>query len=452
MSGEVLGRVSAALWGEPFIAALGVCGLYLTHCGGYIQFLRPRMVIKDVFGELFSQKEGKTGGVTPFEALCTALAGTVGTGNVTGVAVALTLGGPGAVFWMWVSALIGMGTKYAEILLSVKFRERGADGAWVGGPMVAIKNGLGERFYPLAVLFAVSGALAAFGTGNMVQVGSIVGAVTGGTAAVWPEVGNYVHFPAIIGFVTAVLVMLSAAGGGQSRGRVLAFIVPVMAAGYIVGAGAVIAANLRFVPGALAAIFEGALSRRAFLSGAAGRALTWGFRRGMLSHEAGLGSSPIAHASANAKSPASEGLFGIFEVAADTLVISTVTALMLLTSGAAAGDTTGAGAVMAALSGVLGARGAAVFLAAAITLFAVSSILSWSIYGEKCAAFLLGEKCVTAYRAVFVCAVFASSVVDFTAVIDAADILNALMTAPNLVSLLLLAPVVKRETRALNTP
>ncbi len=449
---EINGRIADIVWGAPMLALLIIGGFYLTKSSSFIQIRRFGSAMKKTLGGIFKKGSEKNNAVTPFEAVCTALAGTIGTGNIAGVVIALCLGGPGAIFWMWVSAFIGMGIKYAEILLAVKYRERDPEGGYRGGPMYFIKNGLGSRFKWLAALFCIFGAVASFGIGNMMQMGSIMTALGGAIGAITE--GEPVHrwmFP-VVGLAMAAACAISIVGGAKRRGRMASFIVPFMAIFYIVGALAVICAHADRLLPVLGEIFSSAFTGTALLSGTAGetvrRAMSWGMKRGMFSNEAGLGSSPIAHASADTKSPVEQGFMGVFEVFFDTVVICTLTALMVLVSGVGLPYRSVGGAEYCAqaLSTVFGDRLSSVFMAAAMALFAFSSIVGWSLYGERCVEYLAGKGAVDCYRAVFVAVIFLSSFMSFGFIIQISDIMNALMILPNMTGVLLLSPVVKRET------
>lgn len=385
--------INSVLWGFLLPAFLAFSGVLLSFRAGFPQLSPPREWVRALGSS--------------FEAVCTSLAGTVGTGNIVGVAVAITLGGPGALFWMWVSALVGMGTKYAEVYLAAKHR---------GGPMVYITRELGEGFAPLAASFAAAGALAAFGIGNMVQVGSIAAAISDAASALAFSAPH----PAILGLGLAALFLASAKG----RGRALSFIVPVMAVLYLAGAGWVVICNIGAVPGAVASVFRGALRPEAVL---------WGFRRGMLSNEAGLGSSPIAHAETK-NPPRPEGLLGVFEVSFDTLLVSSATGLMLLVSGTAEA---GPAWPRAALEAAFGPEAASVFLTLSLSLFAWSSVLSWSGYGEKCAGYLIGGA-TAAYRIVFALVMVPAAFLPYRSVLEVSDALTAAMAITNVSALLLI--------------
>ncbi len=434
-----LESVSALLWGPASLAAFAGAGLYLTYMSGGVQLRRAGAWLGGTLQRF--ARGGAAGGMSPLQALSTALGGTVGTGNIAGVTLALSLGGPGVLFWMWVSALLGMATKYAEVLLSLRFRERNGLGERVGGPMYYIKNGLGKRWRPLAYLFAAAGALAAFGMGSAVQAGEIRSALSTLADTLAVPVGS--GFALAVGLATALLAAAVLLGGVERLGSVAALLVPGMSALYIAVCLAVLFVCRENLLPALGAVFSDALSPRAGLAACAG----WGFRRGVFSNEAGLGSSPIAHAASTESDCARQGLAGIFEVFADTIVICTLTGLTLLVSGVMGGGEPTTARNTAAFSLVLGERGAAAFVALSITLFAFSSLLSWGMYGSRCFAFLSGGRFGRAYRAAFCAAALMGALSEPGAVWLASDVLNALMAAPNLAALILLSGTVRSETR-----
>ena len=443
-------KISDIVWGAPMLAVLFVGGLYLAKTSGFIQIKKFGCALKSSIGGIFKKREIK-GGVTPFEAVCTALAGTIGTGNIAGVVIAICMGGPGAILWMWLSAFVGMGIKYAEILLAVKYRERDSDGCWAGGPMYFIKNGLGSRWKWLAKLFCVFGIAASFGIGNMMQMGSIMTAVGETADVLLLEKYRWWLNPAV-GLAMAVICGAAILGGVKGRGRLSSYIVPFMALLYILGALAVIVLNVERLLPAVCSIFEGAFCGKAAVGGVAGegirRAMSWGIKRGMFSNEAGMGSSPIAHASADTASPVEQGFMGIFEVFVDTIVICTLTGLMVLTSGISLpyGTAGGAEYCSKALSTVFGSGFSSVFMTCAMVLFAFSSIVGWSLYGERCVEYLTGKSGLAVYRMLFTAVIFMSSMMDFQLMIQVSDIMNALMILPNMTAVLALSPVVKRET------
>ena len=414
------------LWGAPTAAVIALAACFVS---GKLRFVQVRGFRAALRGCLSgSGKRGGGHGTSPLEAVCTALAGTVGTGNIVGVAVALSMGGPGAVFWMWVSAFLGMGLKYAEIWLAVRYREKRGE-EYAGGPMYAIKNGLGRGFLPLAYAFALFGTLASFGTGNMLQVSSVMTLAARGPV------------PApLLGAGLAALVLLTCRGGARGRGRTASFLTPLMAAVYALACLGVIGANIRRLPAAVLSIFQGAFGRGSLLGGTAGAALSWGFRRGLFSNEAGLGSSPIAHASAVTESPDRQALYGIFEVFADTVILCTLTALTILTAGVPIplGAPAGAALVSAALSSVYGGAVSGAFLSVSLTLFAFSSIVSWSLYGERCVEFLAGPSLCPVYRVSFAAATFLASMVSFPAVLAFSDTSAFFMMASNLAAVCIL--------------
>ncbi|MEG0035937.1 MAG: amino acid carrier protein, partial [Oscillospiraceae bacterium] len=384
---NVNNAVNDVVWGIPMMLLIVGTGLYFSIRLGFLQFRKFGYTMKNTIGKIFHKTESEKGAVTPFQAMTTALAATVGTGNIAGVAGAIALGGPGAVFWMWVSALFGMATKFSEVVLAVKFRERNEKGDWVGGPMYYIKNGLGKNWKWLAVLFSIFGAIAAFGIGNMTQVNTIAGSVvtlvdqfTNGTATA-PEMTIRI----IVGVVIALFTALVIIGGVKRIGSVTEKLVPLMSLIYIVGALMVVITNIGSIGEVMKSIFVGAFNPSAVLGGAVGigimQAMKRGVGRGVFSNEAGLGSAPIAHAATSETDPVKQGLFGIFEVFADTIVICTLTALTVLMSGTAItyGEEAGAELTIAAFTGTFGGKAASVIITVGITLFATSTIFSWGL-------------------------------------------------------------------------
>ena len=392
--------------------------------------------------------------VSSFQAFAVSLASRVGTGNLAGVATAIAVGGPGAVFWMWISALFGMVTKFSEVTLAVKYRERNEKGDWCGGPMYYIKNGLGPKWKWLGTVFAVLGAIAAFGIGNIAQVNSIADSVKSVAIAFNEDAANKEMLICLItGICVAIFVALVLLGGVKRIGQVTEKLVPGMAVIYIVCALIVVFANLSAVPGVFASIFKGAFNPAAVTGGAAGMsiklAMTKGVGRGVFSNEAGLGSAPIAHAATSEKNPVKQGLYGIFEVFMDTIVICTLTALVVLCSGAAAGsygneDLAGVPTAVAGFATVFGDKAGSLILAVGLLLFATSTILGWALYGTRCAEFLFGSKIIRPYQIVFCLVVVAGAVADLKLVWDISDTLNGLMSIPNLIALLLLSGTVAK--------
>ena len=462
---EIVIYLKDIVWGPWMLMLLLGTGIYLSIRVGFLQFRKFGYAMKNTLGKIFRKSEAGAGEVTPFQAVSTALAATVGTGNIAGVTGAIAVGGPGAVFWMWISALFGMVTKYAEVVLAVRYRERNDRGDWVGGPMYYIRKGLGKSWNWLACVFCVLGALAAFGIGNMTQVNTIASSINnaidafgGNTGALtFTMFGQVVPVSSIvIGMIVAGIVMLVLFGGIKRIGAVAEKLVPVMAAIYILASLAVVLANLGSVGKIFAMIFKGAFSAEAALGGAFGitimTTIQKGVGRGVFSNEAGLGSAPMAHAATSERDPVKQGMYGIFEVFMDTIVICTLTALTVLCGvekGIAIewGQSAGTELVSAAFGTVFGTRLAALLVAVGITLFALSTILSWSLYGTRCFEFLLGGRGVKLYQCIFVIVVVIGATLTLDLVWNIAETLNGLMAIPNLVALLGLSGVVVKLTK-----
>ena len=461
----IVGKLNSFAWGPWMLLLLVGTGVYLTVRMGFLQFRKFGYAMRNTLGKVFRKTEAGEGEITPFQAVSTALAATVGTGNIAGVTGAIAVGGPGAVFWMWVSAIFGMVTKYAEVVLSVRYRERNAQGDWVGGPMYYIRNGLGRGFGWLASLFCILSALAAFGIGNMTQVNTIatsintaIDAFGGDTAAHTVALfGQTVPISSIvIGVIVSAIVTLVLFGGIKRIGAVAETLVPVMAAVYILSSLVVVGSNIGSLGKIFAMIFQGAFSAEAALGGAFGitimTTIQKGVGRGVFSNEAGLGSAPIAHAATSERNPVMQGMYGIFEVFMDTIVICSLTAFTVLCgveSGVAIewGQSAGTELVAAAFGTVFGGKAGAMIVAVGITLFALSTILSWSLYGTRCFEFLTGGRGVKAYQIIFVIVVIIGATLELELVWDIADTLNGFMAVPNLVALLGLSGVVIRLTR-----
>ena len=449
--------VNGLVWGPPGLALLLGAGLYLTVRSGLFPLRHAGLWLRCTLGTLFARQaparpERGRAGLSPFQSVCTALAASLGTGNIVGVATAILNGGPGAVFWMWVMALLGMMTGYTETVLGVCYRQPGAHGGWVGGPMYYLRDGLGARpgcraaGRALAACFAAACVLASFGIGNMSQANAIAENLRAAFGVP----------PWLTGLALAAVCGAAILGGLQRVAAVTEKLVPLMAAGYIAGAAVVLLSLHRQLPAAVASIFQGALGLRAAAGGTAGyavrQAVGWGLRRGAFSNEAGLGSAVMAHASADTREPVQQGMWGIFAVFLDTIVVCTLTALVLLTSGVTqpggAAVQAGAGALVGQAFGrVFGAAGPA-FLAAAVLLFACSTILGWSHYGTVAFAYLFGERAAAAYRGVFAAAVFCGAVLPLELVWALSDTFNGLMMVPNLVGVLALSGGVMRHTQA----
>ncbi|WP_329886119.1 sodium:alanine symporter family protein [Pseudoramibacter faecis] len=452
-----LGAANAAVWGIPMLVLLVGTGIFLSVRLGFLQFRHFGHVLRETVGKLFSGEGGGDGALTPIQAMTTALAGTVGTGNIAGVAGAISLGGPGAIFWMWVAALFGMCTKFSEIVLAVHFRERNSLGDWIGGPMYYIKNGLGKRWRWLGALFAFFAAIAAIGTGNLTQINTIATSIGAIFAAYHPAMtaGQLQIVYLAVGIVGAILTVMVLFGGMQRIGIVTEKLVPVMALVYIVATLAVVIGHASALGSVFALIFESAFSPRAVGGGLAGVAIVQvvkaGFGRGIFSNEAGLGTAPIAHAAANVSHPVRQGLFGVFEVFADTIVICTLTALTILISGCAPafyGKTAGADLTISAFATTFGNKAAAIIIAVCITMFAFSTLLSWSLYGARATEFLFGTKSIKVYQALYILFVIVGANVQLAVVWQIADTMNALMAIPNLIAVLALSPTVVQLAKA----
>ena len=462
---QIISAIDDFAWGPIMLILLVGTGVYLSARMRFIQFTRIPYWWKNTAGKLFHKHEAGDGEVTPLQALTTALAATVGTGNIAGVTGAIFIGGPGAVFWMWIAALAGMMTKYSEVVLAVRYRERNAKGDWVGGPMYYIKNGLGKNWAWLGGVFCVLAALAAFGIGNATQVQSIADAInnavdsfTPNAAGTFAFLGSQVRVTTfIVGVIVAVIVALVLFGGIKRIGQVTEKLVPFMAVVYIAAALVVILVNISHIGQVFALIFKGAFSPDAAIGGAFGitvlTSMKKGVGRGCFSNEAGLGSAPIAHAATSETDPVRQGLYGIFEVFMDTIVICTLTSLTVLSVYCAGGiDITwgsgGSGAnVAAAMSTVFGGKLGAVIIAVCLSLFALSTILSWSLYGTRCFEYLFGMKATRVYQGVFVVFVLIGATMSLADAWNLADALNGFMAIPNLIALLALSGVTVKLTK-----
>ncbi len=446
---EVNNSVNAFIWGVPSMVCIIGVGLLLTIRTKGLQFRKFGYVLKHTFGTIFDKKEAEEGALTPFQSVCTALAGTVGTGNIAGVAGAIALGGPGAVFWMWCSALLGMCTKFAEVTLAVHFRERNDKGDWVGGPMYYIKNGLGKKWQFLAVLYSILGILTVFGTGNATQVNTIVASIDSAlfNFNVFNE-DNVGNVNLGIGILIAVLVLLILLGGIKRIGNVTSKLVPFMAVFYIVMGLILVAVNYERVPEVFKSIFEGAFNPRSVTGGVVGSlfiSMRRGVSRGIFSNEAGLGTGSIAHASSDVAHPIQQGMWGIFEVFADTIVICTLTALAILCSGININYGKAAGAELT-ISGFTTTFGGwiSILLAVALCCFAFSTILGWGLYGSRCIEYLFGSKVVKPFIIVYALVAIIGATMDLGLLWSLADTFNGLMIIPNLIAVFLLSGTVIR--------
>ncbi len=432
---ELTGRIAGYVWGIPSIILLVGTGLYLTFRLGFIQFRGFKHSFQLITGRF--DRKSDPGEVTHFQALSAALSATIGTGNIAGVATAIAFGGPGAVFWMWVTALVGMATKYTSCALALKFRTIHPDGEVSGGPMYTLRNGLGMP--GLGTAFAVFTLIASFGIGNMVQANSVVD----GIRFIVPRAAE---FKLIIGVIIAIMVGLVIIGGIKRIAKVTSRIVPFMAVAYCGSALLILAINIDKIPGAFATIINHALNPWAVGGGAIGVALHYGVARGVFSNESGLGSAPMAHAAARTKEPVREGLVAMIGPFVDTIIICTMTALVIIVIGAW-GDAKPEGLNGAALSAyafneAIGNAGAWV-VGFGLAFFAYSTIIAWSYYGDRSAEYLFGERAVLPYRIVYTVLVVVGAYVPLKLVWNFADIANIFMAVPNLISLVLLVKMVK---------
>ena len=433
---SILDTLSGFIWG-PFtlVLLLGV-GIYLSVG----LKLMPWRQISHAFKYLIrGRKSEGEGEIPPFQALMTAMSATVGTGNIAGVATAIFIGGPGAIFWMWITALFGMATKYAEAVLAVKYRETDDLGCFVGGPMYYIKNGLGKKWYWLGFLFALFGTIAAFGIGNMVQSNSVADALH----------SNFGVDTSMTGIVIATLAALVILGGIKRIGTVASKLVPIMAIFYIIGSLIIIFANITEVPAALTIIIDSAFNGHAAVGGFTGAtimmAIQFGIARGIFSNEAGLGSAPIAHAAAQTNNPVRQGLIGMLGTFIDTIMICTMTALVIIISGAwTSGET---GASLSSLAYASSIPLGEYIITFSLVIFAFTTILGWSYYGERCAEFIFGTKIILPYRFLWIAAVFIGASQKVNLIWILADVMNGFMAIPNLIALALLSPIVFKITK-----
>ncbi len=450
--------INGVVWGWPMLILLVGVGIVLTIMTKGFQFRKFGYAMKNTLGKIFKKQEAGEGEITPFQAMSTALAGTVGTGNIAGITTAITLGGAGSIFWLWITALIGMATKYAEVTLAVKYRERNEYGDWVGGPMYYIKNGLGKNWKWLGVIFCIFGALASFGIGNATQVGNITSSIGNVVTAFDPNFSDASKgtLNLVLGIVLAVLVGIVILGGVKRLGSVTEKLVPFMAVVYIVACIVVLVYHAGTLGEVFHDIFVGAFSPEGVTGGAVGSAMMvvmWGVKRGVFSNEAGLGSAPIAHATTSETDPVKQGLYGVFEVFMDTIVICTLTGLALLCAAKGAGldlnfghqgDT---GLNAAALGTVFGDKAGTLIIAIGLSLFAFSTVLGWSLYGSRCLEFILGPKAIKPYQIIFILFVVVGATMSLDLAWAIADTLNGLMAIPNLIAILLLSPVIVRLTK-----
>ncbi|MCI8913428.1 MAG: sodium:alanine symporter family protein [Lawsonibacter sp.] len=443
--------VSDFVWGPIMLALLVGAGVFLTFRTGWLQVRQFGFIMKNTIGSLFRRKSSKDHGsnLSPFQAVTTALAGTVGTGNIAGVTGAIFVGGPGSVFWMWVSAFFGMCTKYSEIALAMKFRDTDASGIHKGGPMYYIENGLGKSWKWLAAVFAVLGGLASFGIGNIAQSSEISGAMS----------GLFGLDPLVTGVALTALVAVVVLGGVKRIGQVTSLLVPFMSVFYVAAGVVVILMRITDLPGVLGSIFTSAFSLEAVGGGVFGYAIMVamknGFARGVFSNEAGLGSAPIAHAASSTEEPAEQAIWGVFEVFFDTIIICSITAFTVLLSGfelgadALAAYASKGAAAVAAFNAILPGTLGGTIIQLSLIFFALSTILSWSYYGERCWGYLCKDNKVVAsiYKVVFVLFCIVGATGSGQLMWDISDTLNGAMAIPNLIALILLSGAVANITR-----
>ena len=462
---DIINYLNGIAWGPWMLILLVGTGVYMTWKLGFLQFVKFGYAMKHTLGKIFRKQSAGSGEVTPFQAVSTALAATVGTGNIAGVTGAIAVGGPGAVFWMWISALFGMATKYSEVVLAVQYRERNPKGDYVGGPMYYIKNGMGKKWAWLAMVFSFLAAIAAIGTGNMTQINTIVtsfnttiDAFGGNTAASAVEImGQTITMSSLaVGLFVAVIVAMVLFGGLKRIGAVTERLVPGMAVIYVACSLIIVMVNRQYVGEIFGMIFKGAFNPQAALGGAVGMtimtAIQKGVGRGVFSNEAGLGSAPMAHAATSEKDPVKQGMYGIFEVFMDTIIICTLTALTLLCGvksgvGIEWGQNAGAELIIASFGTVFGSKIGSLIVTVAITLFALSTILSWALYGSRSFEFLFGHRSGVIYQVIYVAAVIIGAVLKLDIVWTIADTFNGFMAVPNLIALLGLSGVVAKLTK-----
>ena len=436
---EINGIINGFVWGPPMLILLVGTGIYLSLRTNFFSITKLGYIMKNTLLKIFDKSSGGEGEISAFQAVSTALAATVGTGNIAGVATAIALGGPGAIFWMWVAAIFGMTTKYAEVVLAINYREKTEDGRFVGGPMYYITNGLNLKW--LAYIFAFFGAVAAFGIGNMVQSNSIAESlfVTFGMSKL------------LTGIILAIAAAVVIVGGIKKIGAVTEKLVPFMAAFYILGGLLIIIINAARIPEAFGLIFSTAFTGTAAIGGFAGStlkiAMTRGVARGVFTNEAGLGSAPIAHAAATTDHPVRQGLWGVFEVFVDTIVICSITALAILTTGVWRDGATGAALTTQAFSHGLPGTCGGIIVSIGILLFAFSTILGWEYYGERCAEYLFGPKVNNIYRILWIPFIVLGAIGGLEQIWDLADTMNGLMAIPNLVGVVGLSGVVIKLTK-----
>ncbi|PMH46684.1 sodium:alanine symporter [Vibrio sp. 10N.286.49.B3] len=436
---QLVGTINGIVWGVPMLVLILGVGIFLSVG---LKFM-PLFNIFNAFRLLWSGREKSKGDgeIPPFQALMTAMSATVGTGNIAGVATAVFIGGPGAIFWMWITAIFGLATKYAEAVLAVKYREKDSQGRYLGGPMYYIKNGMGEKWAWLGSLFAMFGMFACFGIGNGVQANSIAQVLE----------SNFSYSPLVVGIIVMLLSGAVIIGGLKRIGAFAGALVPLMASAYVLCGVVILAMHATAIPSALALIVEQAFTPTSAQGGFAGAtvwmAIRFGVARGVFSNEAGLGSAPIAHASAQTNDPVRQGLIAMLGTFIDTLIICTITGLVIIISGEWTSGISGAALTSAAFGSVVPGVGNLI-VAVSLAIFAFTTIVGWSVYGERCAKYLFGNKAILPFRIIFVLALPVGATIDLEFIWLLSDTLNAMMAIPNLIALAILSPVVFALTKA----
>jgi len=437
--------INQFVWGFPALILILSVGILLSVRTGWIQFKLFPVAIRAFFTP-FCKAEKKKDGVSSYRALCTALAATVGTGNLAGVAGAIAIGGPGAIFWMWICAILGMVTKFAEATLSVRYRVKDSDGTYVGGPMYMVRQGMGKKWQPLAGIYCFFGVVAAFGVGSATQINAVLGGINGAVTALGGCESEYANL--LIGIALAILVVLLLFGGAKRIGAAAAFLVPFASVFYLAMGVGVLFLKASAIPAAISAIFRGAFSPSAVTGGVIGssfQALRVGASRGVFTNEAGMGTAGMAHGSAQVEHPVQQGLMGIVEVFLDTIVICTVTALVILCSGISIpyGNDLGITITAEAFSHVYG-KWVNIPLAFSLCLFAIATIIGWGLYGARCAQFLFGNKTWKLFALLQALSIVLGAILSTSTVWTLSETANGLMAIPNLIILLYLSPELVR--------
>ena len=438
---KILEKVNGLVWGVPALIMLVGIGVYLSVRTGFAQFRLFPLAVRRFWGQLLNTS-GESEGRSGFRALCTALAATVGTGNIVGVAGAITIGGPGAIFWMWVCAFLGMVTKFAEATLSVRYRTQNSLGEYIGGPMYMIRHGMGQKWLPLAYIYSFFGLVASFGVGNATQINAVIGGVNSTAKAFRWQIPGITDL--FIGLGLGAIITIMLLGGAKRIGETAEILVPVASCGYLLVGIFVLVIRHAYVPRAFLDIIAGAFDPKAVTGGVVGSALAAlrvGASRGVFTNEAGMGTAAIAHGGADVAHPVDQGLMGIMEVFLDTVVICTMTALVILCSGTVIpyGTDIGAELTVSAFSGVLG-QWVNIFITLSLCLFALATVLGWGLYGMRCAEFLFGSSSVRLFALAQGCVVVLGAVMKSGTVWTFAEIVNGLMVIPNLIALGILSP------------